>query len=148
MKKISRLPTGKLSSSVARRYKLQGYRSQFEMDIAVQLNSSKVRWEYESERISYQPKKATYVTDFILKGQACRIYIETKGWFKGKDRTKHLLLKQQYPNLDIRFVFMNSKAKLYKGSNTNYGQWCKKHGFSFSQGSIPESWIRECMGKG
>ena len=137
----------KISSSVARRYHLQGYRSRFEMDIAVQLNSSKVRWEYESERIPYQPKKAAYLVDFILKGQACRIYIESKGRFLAKDRTKHLLLQSQHQEMDLRFVFMNANQKLYKGSKTTYGQWCNKHGFKFSQGSIPESWITECLGK-
>ena len=135
----------KISSSVARRYHLQGYRSRFEMDIAVQLNSSKVRWEYESERIPYQPKTSTYIIDFIIKGKASRIYIETKGRFLAKDRTKHLLLQSQYPNMDLRFVFTNPNQKLYKGSKTTYGEWCIKYGFSFSKGSIPESWIGECM---
>ena len=123
----------------------EGYRSGLELNIGEQLNAAKVMWRYEPERITYTPKKQTYTPDFLLQGQGIKLYVETKGRFLAKDRTKHLLLQSQYPNMDLRFVFTNPNQKLYKGSKTTYGEWCNKHGFIFSKGRIPESWIRECM---
>lgn len=71
------------------------------------------------------------------------IIIEAKGLFEIEDRQKHLLVKQQYPNLDIRFVFQNSNNKIYKGSKTTYADWCKKNGFKFANKLIPASWFTE-----
>ena len=133
--------------AVYRRYRgiCEGYRSGLEESIAIQLKASGVTYMYERERLKYIPVPKHYTPDFILIGKNKKIYIETKGRFLAKDRTKHLLVQSQYPELDLRFVFTNPNAKLYKGSKTTYGEWCIKYGFSFSKGSIPESWIGECM---
>ena len=137
----------KISKSQMQRGMVEGYRSGLESSVGEQLAAAKVRWEYESERIPYIPKKRTYTPDFIIKGEVSKMYIETKGRFLGSDRTKHLLPKEQHPQLDIRFVFTNPNQKLYKGAKTKYGEWCEKHGFIFSKGSIPESWLREYLPK-
>ncbi len=71
------------------------------------------------------------------------IIIEGKGIFEVEDRQKHLLIKQQYPHLDIRFVFSNPTHKLYKGSKTTYGDWCDKYGFKYASKLIPASWFKE-----
>ena len=130
----------KISSSVARRWKLEGYRSPEEMDIACQLNSAKVRWEYEPDRIPYTVEHH-YKPDFLIKGKGFKFYVEYKGWFKGADRAKHKRIKKQHPELDIRFVFTNPHQKLYKGSKTTYAEWCIKHGFSYATRRIPDSWL-------
>ena len=54
----------------------------------------------------------TYTPDFVLPNG---IILETKGQFISDDRRKHKLIKQQHPDLDIRFVFTNSKSKLSRG---------------------------------
>lgn len=82
----------------------------------------------------------TYTPDFVLPNG---IIIEAKGLFEREDRQKHLLIKEQYPNLDIRFVFQNPKLKLYKGSKTTYGDWADKNGFLWSTRQIPDNWLRE-----
>lgn len=105
-----------------------------------------VNWKYESERLPYVPKNRTYTPDFVLKTKSgTKIYIETKGRFLASDRAKHLLVREQYPNLDLRFVFTNPNQKLYKGAKTTYAEWCIKNEFSYAKGRIPESWIKECM---
>ena len=71
------------------------------------------------------------------------ITIETKGRFLPKDRRKHLLIKKQYPDMDLRFVFNNSKAKLSKKSKTTYADWCNKNGFQFADKLIPDEWFNE-----
>ena len=56
---------------------------------------------------------------------------------------KHLLIKQQKPDLDIRFVFQNPNAKLTKKSKTTYSMWADKNGFKWSNKDIPDGWINE-----
>lgn len=67
--------------------------------------------------------------------------METKGVFSAKDRKKHLLIKEQHPELDIRFVFQRSTNALYKGSPTTYGEWCDEHGFKYADTTIPKEWL-------
>jgi hypothetical protein len=71
------------------------------------------------------------------------IIIETKGMFTAADRRKHLAIKRQHPNLDIRFVFENGRRKLRKGAKSTYGEWCDKHGFMCYTRIIPEEWLKE-----
>ena len=119
-----------------------GYRSGLEDKIADQLKSLSVPVKYEERKISYSVPESlhTYTPDFELPNG---IIIESKGRFVAADRKKHLLIKQQYPHLDIRFVFSNSKAKINKGSKTSYADWCDKFGFLYADKLIPEGWINE-----
>ena len=68
--------------------------------------------------------------------------IELKGSFVSADRRKHLQIKKQHPEIDIRFVFSNSKAKLYKGSRSTYADWCIKNDFKFDDKLIPTAWLK------
>ena len=92
----------------------------------------KIEWE----DLTYR----TYTPDFILKNG---IIIETKGRFLSADRKKHIAIKKQHPDLDIRFVFTNSRSKLQKGAKSSYGQWCDKYGFRYYDRIIPEDWLKE-----
>ena len=98
--------------------------------------------EYETTKIKYTIPESlhTYTPDFLLPNG---IIIESKGRFLAEDRKKHLLIKSQYPDLDIRFVFSNSKTKIRKGSPTSYGDWCTKNDFKFADKLIPEEWLNE-----
>lgn len=96
---------------------------------------------YEKKKIKYRVEKdCVYTPDFIL---ANNIIVETKGRFTAADRVKHLLVKQQYPKLDLRFVFTRSATRLSKTSNTTYADWCIKHGFQYADKLIPIAWLRE-----
>ena len=119
-----------------------GYRSGLEDKIADQLKSLSVPVKYEERKITYSVPESlhTYTPDFELPNG---IIIESKGRFVAADRKKHLLIKQQRPILDIRFVFSNSKAKINKGSKTSYADWCDKFGFLYADKLIPEGWINE-----
>ena len=117
-----------------------GWRSGLEERVAKELNEAGVGYEYESVKVKYDVHETrTYTPDFILKKGY--IIVETKGRFTTADRKKHLLIKKQHPKLDIRFVFQNSKAKLYKGAKSTYADWCDKHGFMYADKSIPEEWL-------
>lgn len=120
-----------------------GHRSGLEDKIAAQIKSYEDQEVYENYYLRYSvpAKERKYTPDFILKNG---IIIEAKGLFSREDRQKHLLIKSQYPHLDIRFVFQNANNKLYKGSKTTYGDWCNKYGFKFAQKIIPSEWFKEC----
>ena len=71
------------------------------------------------------------------------ILIESKGLFTPVDRRKHLLIKKQHPNLDIRFVFENSRRKINKISKTTYADWCDRYEFQYATKEVPDDWINE-----
>ena len=116
-----------------------GYRSGLEQDNAALLKRKGVSFKYETLKIKYIGKPHIYTPDFQL---ANGIIVETKGRFTASDRAKHLLVKEQHPDLDIRFVFSNANARLSKRSKSTYAQWCEKHGFLYAEGYIPEEWMR------
>ena len=118
-----------------------GYRSGLESKVSQQLAEAGVDFEYESFKIEYEVNEVRkYTPDFRLPNG---IIVETKGRFLPADRKKHLLIQQQRPDLDIRFVFTNSSAKLNKGAKSTYADWCRKHGFLFADKLIPDEWINE-----
>ena len=118
-----------------------GYRSGFEDDVAKELRSKGIKFTYEKEKIKWVDLKVrTYTPDFVLSNG---IIIETKGRFVATDRRKHREIKKQFSDLDIHFVFQNSRAKLYKGAKSSYGDWCNKYGFQYADKSIPDDWLKE-----
>ncbi len=130
-----------VGASNLRRGVAHGYRSGLEDRISEQLKSLGVSFTYEVLKLKYEVHETrTYTPDFRLDNG---IVVESKGRFVAADRKKHLLVKQQHPNLDIRFVFTNSNAKISKGSKTTYADWCNKNGFLFADKLIPVEWINE-----
>lgn len=89
----------------------------------------------------------SYTPDFVLPNG---IIIEAKGIWDGKDRTKHLAVREQWPDLDIRFVFMRNQPLVTsrrksprKRPAKTYADWCEEHGFLYAIGQVPEEWINE-----
>ena len=118
-----------------------GYRSGFEHKVSQYLDNLYIKYAYESIKIEWEDLAyRTYTPDFILSNN---IIIETKGMFTTADRRKHLCIKKQHPELDIRFVFENSRRKLRKGAKSTYGEWCVKYGFTYHSRIIPEDWLKE-----
>lgn len=122
--------------------KVGAYRSGLEDKIAKQLESKGIRVMYEEWSIPYVVPASNhkYTPDIILPNG---IIIEAKGLWEAEDRKKHLLIREQFPELDIRFVFSSSRSKLYKGSATSYGEFCEKHGILFADRLIPAEWLKE-----
>lgn len=120
----------------------KGYRSGLEESVDALLKQSGIDGQYEQHKVSYTVPVShhEYTPDFRLPNG---IFVETKGRFVLEDRKKHILIKQQHPELDIRFVFQNSKNKIRKGSPTTYADWCAKHGFLYADKIIPQEWLDE-----
>jgi hypothetical protein len=114
-------------------------RSGLEDKIAAQLDEAGVKYTYETLKVPYSIPH-TYNPDFILDNG---IIVEGKGLFDSADRTKHLAVKKQHPELDVRFVFTRSASPLYKGSKSTYATWCEKHGFKYADKLIPAEWLAE-----
>jgi hypothetical protein len=128
-------------SKIRRNAIKHGYRSGFEHKVSEQLSEQKIKFEYENTVIDYIKPEThhKYTIDFTLPNG---ILIETKGRWVIEDRKKHLLIKKQHPELDIRLVFQSAKTKIRKGSKTTYGDWCDKHGIIWAEKKIPESWFK------
>ena len=127
------------SSEVSLKY---GFRSGLEEKVADYLTSKGVGFSFETLKVSYvKPEtKHIYTPDFILDNG---IIIETKGRWMMEDRKKHILIRKQHPNLDIRILFQNANAKISKGSKTSYADFCEKHGIPYAHREIPEAWLKE-----
>lgn len=123
------------------RAKAAGYRSGFEQRVASQAKKDGLQFEYEPSdaKIAWQPKPSKYLPDIVLSNG---IIVEIKGRFTRSDRAKHRMIKEQHPELDIRFVFQRDNA-IYRGSKTRYSTWCDQRGFRYAFNSIPSSWGRE-----
>jgi len=130
------------------------YRSGLEDTNAKLLKKKGVEFTYESIKIPYTEPESqhTYCPDFVITTKSGKtIIIETKGIWAFKDRLKHLLVRQQHPDLDIRFVFTRSKSKIAKLSKTTYADICNGLGrgefkgvtWCFADKTIPEDWINE-----
>lgn len=134
--------TRKTTSTVRANALKHGWRSGLEESVAKTLTEAGVPFTYEKTKIRYikPASEHLYTPDFVLDNG---IIVETKGLFLVADRKKHILIKRQHPNLDIRFVFSNSKQRLTKTSRTTYAQWCVKNGFLYADKEIPVDWIKE-----
>src|SRR4030065_329322 len=124
---------------MARRKKKSKYRSGLEEKVALDLTSLGTKFTYEHIKIPYQKKRSVYTPDFQLPNG---IIVETKGRFVAADRSKHLAVREQNPEYDIRFVFERNLT-LSKVSKTTYGMWCDKHGIRWAMKKVPEEWIKE-----
>jgi hypothetical protein len=135
-----------ISKSKTRRTAIRlGFRSGLEAIVSKQIEDAGIELRYETERINYTipAREAKYTPDFKLPKPGGFFFVETKGIWTVQDRAKHVLIKKQHPEIDIRFVFSNQNAKLYKGSPTTYAMYCEKHGFRYASKVIPDDWLEE-----
>ena len=126
--------------------KEDGYNSGFEKRVASELSAAGVSFTYEEDVIKYTvpARVSRYTPDFKIGN----MYIETKGHFTSSDRKKHKLVKEQFPNLDIRIVFNNSNTKIGKKSKTTYAMWCHKMGIQYADKTIPPEWLEGSKSNG
>lgn len=128
-----------------------GFRSGLEEMTARDLLRRSVSFTYEEEKISYEKpaRQSKYTPDFVITTRPDGtprprpLIVETKGRFLTDDRQKHLLIKRQHPELDIRFVFNNPNTKISKTSKTTYASWCDRHGFLYAKAAVPQEWLEE-----
>lgn len=133
------------------------FRSGPEELVADQLSAAGIRFSYEGMKVPYTipARDALYSADFPCDGT--NIILEVKGAFGGKIdmvrrsaevRKKMILLKEQHPELDIRFVFERASTKIYPGSKTTNAQWAADHGFLWAdKATVPPAWLADILMK-
>lgn len=138
-------PTAPLKVLMPRHFKprllIGSYRNKSEERVAGHLNELGVAFEYEpqDQKVPYKVERnAYYLPDFVLPGGTI---LEVKGWLTSADRAKYIRIKKSNPDIDLRFVFDRSSAKLSKTSKTTYAQWAEQHGFLWCEKIIPPNWI-------
>jgi hypothetical protein len=142
-----------------RTFKAHGndYSSLFELEFAKDLIKRGIPFHYEEFPIKYYLEPRTgkcmncggtdiviehiYWPDFFLKEH--NLYIETKGKFSAKDRTKILSVIRDNPWLDLRLIFMRDNW-LTRKHVTKYSDWCKQNNIQYSFLFMPDEWIKPC----
>ncbi len=105
----------------------------------MQLRMSGVKYKYEDTEVPYI-LECNYNPDFhLLKNN---IFIETKGRLLPEERRKHLAVKAQNPDVDIRFIFQYAHRNMPK-SKTTHAAWAERNGFKWSDGELPPEWLNE-----
>lgn len=120
----------------------------FESSTWLKLKTLFPKTEYESDKYPYTTEHK-YIPDFkVTRDDGSVFYIETKG--NGRSwtpqvRQKMLMIKEQHPELDIRFLFYSDGAfgtKRKDGSRMTQSQWAEKHGYTYAIKDMPEDWLR------
>jgi hypothetical protein len=116
------------------------YKSKWEVEVAEQLEKQGIPLHYEEDVIQYTIPESNnkYHPDFRISKD---VFLEAKGKWVAQDRKKHLLLKEQHPDIKIYIIFQNANQKIRKGSKTSYGDWATKHGIEWSHKVIKKEWL-------
>lgn len=119
-----------------------GFRSGLEEKNSEHLKAHSQPVLFETIKLAYMVPETrhNYTPDFLLQNG---IIVETKGRFLPVDRAKHLFVRNQYPDLDIRMVFSNPKAPIGPGSKTTLAMWAERHGIKWAGKLIPVEWMQE-----
>ena len=126
-------------SDVALKY---GWRSGLEEKLGAQLQADGRPFRYEGLTGEYRVpvRVARYTPDFILHNG---IVVESKGRWLTADRQKIRLIAEQFPALDLRMVFSNSRTRISKQSKTTYAQYCDRIQIPYADKAIPPEWLEE-----
>ena len=120
-------------------------RSKLELTFEKILQDNEVDYEYEVTKIPYTVPQSDhkYIVDWTIRNG---VLIETKGWLENlTERRKYQLIKEQHPEIDIRFVFANPQ-KACGGVKMTHEEWALKYGFKYCSINDREqivSWIKE-----
>lgn len=119
-------------------------RSKLEDKLEAILISLNAPYKYEDTVISYIIPESNhkYTVDWTVNNSLW----ESKGYLSDHtERNKYILIKQQYPNIDLRFVFENPN-KLCGGMKQTHAEWAIKQGFkycSIKDYETIERWVNE-----
>lgn len=115
------------------------FKSGFERTVAANLTSRGVNFEYESLELPYT-LQGTYHPDLVLVDSG--IVVELKGVLDRDSKRKMAAIRKQYPDLDIRFLFMDANKKV-PGSKQTHATWAEKNGYRWAEREIPQEWLNE-----
>lgn len=137
------------------KFKGNDYKSKLEYDVATNLHNRSIFFDYETRSYDYiipvmhsicpecgtgpANLPRTYTPDFFLGNG---IVVECKGRFTAEERKKHIAMKEQHPDLDLRMLFQTNNW-LTARKKKRYGDWCDSKGIKWAAGrSVPQEWIK------
>lgn len=115
------------------------FRSGFEETIWETAKQNQMELEYEPYFVPYVIK-GSYRPDFVLPNG---IIVEAKGYLDAAACRKMKAVKASNPHLDIRFVFQYANGKRNKRARLRNWEWAERHGFPWTEGTIPLEWWKE-----
>lgn len=120
-----------------------GFRSGLEQKTADDLRARGVPFGFEEDVVRYTIPQSDhkYHPDFVNRRNG-QVY-ETKGIFDSTDRKKHLFIKAQWPDLDIRILAKDIDKPTNPGVKQTIRQWCAKHGIPCANLPVPQEWLDE-----
>lgn len=84
-------------------------------------------------------QKRRYRPDFYIP--EFDFYIELKGAFSSRDRTKMLAVRKANPDIDFRILLL-ADNKINKNSEKRYSDWCNEHEWVWYLGrNPPDKWF-------
>lgn len=118
------------------------YKDDLEADVARQLRSISVNYRHERFRIHVRPYGTSgirhYTPTFIVPNW---IIIEPRKRFSTEERQMFIYFQREFPELEVRFIFANSKSKISRASKITYAMWCDRYGFKYGDKRIPAEWF-------
>lgn len=115
------------------------YRSKLEEDIGSDLIKLGFETSYEKDTFQYVLPPRRYTPDFRVGD----FFIEVKGWFPSKDRTKLLAVMKSNPGLPLFIALQSPHQRLSKKSKTTVAMWCQKHGIPWCPTPIPADFLKQ-----
>ena len=118
-------------------------RSTLEERVQLNLNARGIPYVYEPCKLPYTVTR-NYIPDLKIGD----IYIEVKGYFRQDAQRKMRSMKEQHPELDIRFLFQRGNStvqgakKRKDGTKMTCAEWAEKHNFIYAEEIIPDEWFR------
>lgn len=138
---------GKTKDQLPLVYRGVTYKSKLEVEVAKLLYTArskikpKFKFDYELHPFEYTLESRHYWPDFcIVRSDDSVLYIEVKGYLDRDSQRKMLAVKECNPKETFVFLFSKNNP-IRKGAKMRYSDWCKKHGFDFSIGEVPERWL-------
>ena len=121
----------------------EGYRNQFEAQVAQHLTQQGVTYDYEPKRISWIDAQSGapygYEPDFVLGNEAI---IEVKGFFSRGCRMKYLSFIQQHCTQRLYLVLQRDDWIDPSTKRARYSDWCKKYDVPWCVGvPLPDAWF-------
>ena len=117
-------------------------RSTLEERVQADLDYRGIAYEYEPCKLPFTVKR-NYIPDLKIGD----VYVEVKGYFRSEAQRKMRNIKEQHPELDIRFLFQRNNSpvqgakKRKDGTKMTCAEWAEKHNFIYSEGMIPDEWF-------
>ena len=110
----------------SRKSKLGNFRSEFERDVATQLQP--FGFSYEPFQVDYIIERK-YTPDFVYEKNGRTYLIECKGYFRSGDTQKYRSISKCIPDThELIFVLMKPNQKVSKSTKNTMAQWCDKNG--------------------